>query len=429
MRERHLNKLMLIFSIVGGIIGYIIGEILINCFMYRIPNILLVGIYFSTFSFCVVIMCFIAECIKPRLTSTHWLRDNLKINILIVIPVMIVVMFATGCFTQFIYGLNTKAVTVPEYDDYVFLMDNSGSMRSSDPDNLRISQIDELIDELDSSKRIGYYAFGTDVDKAFDLQQVNDNSKNLMHNAIYKTQSDGGTNIENALITALNDIKPKLDSNRTTALILISDGEDDFEVQPIIDQCKKNNVLISCVGLGINILNSGKIMSQLADGTGGNFYDIQSADQIIGVFSNIKKHSSNTRLLLSRRYANERKNVLYGIERVLFISMFGILLGLALGIIFDNKQLAKNLILGGAVTGLLAGLTMEVGLFAYFNTRFCRLSMDILLSIVVCLFTAAIAYEITQNGIGGSRIQNHNAVDSAKFSTNNTDIDNTAMRF
>lgn len=429
MKTHHLNKLMLIFSIIGGIIGYIIGEVLINCFMYRLPSVLLIGIYFSVFSLCVVTMCFISECLKPRLTVNNWIKDNFKINIFAVIPIMVVVMFAVGSFTQFIYGLNTKSEQAPEYDDYVFLMDNSGSMGSSDPDNLRISQIDALIDELDSTKRIGYYAFGSDVDKAFDLQQVSDSAKKSMHEAIYKTQSDGGTNIENALVISFNDIKSKLDPNRTTALILISDGEDDFDVKPIINQCKSNNVLISCIGLGINVFDSGKIMSQLADGTGGSFYDIQSADQIIGVFSNIKNHTSNTRLLLTRRYASERKNALYGTERVMFISLFGILIGLALGLIFDNKQLAKNLIIGGIVTGLLAGLTMELGLFAYFNTRFCRLFMDLLLSIVVCLFTTVTAYEISQSTDRKKYTKNVTDGVGAKFSNNSDNFDNTIMRF
>lgn len=429
MRKRHLNMLMLIFSVIGGLIGYIVGEVLINCFMYRIPNVVLVGLYFSVFSFCVVIMCFIAECIKPRLTCANWLKDNLKINMLAVIPTMIVVMFAVGCFTQFIYGLNVKTVETPEYDDYVFLMDNSGSMYSSDPDDLRITQIDKLIDELDTSKRIGYYAFGSDVDKAFDLQPVNDSSKKAMHKAIYETVSDGGTDIENALLTAFNDVKSKLDPNRTTALVLISDGEDSFDTQLIIDQCRQNNVLISCIGLGTSVFSSGRIMSELADGTGGNYYDIQSADQIIGVFTNIKDHTTSTRLLLERRYSSERNNALLGIERVLFISVFGVLLGLALGIVFDNKHLARNLIIGGIVTGLLAGLSIEIGLFAYFNPRFCRLWMDILLSLVVCLFTAVIAYEIPQNDAQNGNLQGYDALEGQKFSDNNHDIDTTIMRF
>ncbi len=417
MKERHLNKLMLAFSIIGGIIGYVIGEVLINFFTYRISNVLLVGIYFAVFSLCITIMCFIAESISPKLTNSLWRTDNIKINMFVIIPLVVIAMFASGCFAQFIYGLSGKNDSKPQFDDYIFLMDNSGSMASSDPDDLRIAQIDQIIDELDSSKRIAYYSFGSDTDRAFDLQYVNEGVKQKMHDAIRNTKSNGGTDIRNALVTALEDVKPRLKADRATSLVLVSDGIDYFDTDAIVQDCIKNNVVIDCVGLGIDMFNSGELMSRLADGTGGNFYDIQSADQIIGVFTNIKENGTSSRFLLSRRYGTERTNWVYGLERVLFITLFGVLLSLGLGFLFDNRQLIKNLLIGGTVTGVLAGLAMELGFYFYINTRYCRISMDILLSIVVCMFTAIIAYDVTE-GISSNR-NRYNAFDGIGLQTGN----------
>ncbi|MBQ9227230.1 MAG: VWA domain-containing protein [Eubacterium sp.] len=393
-KSRHINGLMLVFSIIGGIIGYIFGEAIINFYMYRIPNVLLVGMYFGVFGLCVLTMCLLAEKIKPRLTGVKWQSKDWK-NALIVIPLAAILMFGTGCLTQFIYGLNVKQVAAPPIDDYVFIIDDSGSMYGNDPQELRYSEVNKLIDELDDSKRVAYYLFSDTVTPVFDFQYATAAGKEQMHAAIDNAYNDGGgTDINGALTMALEDVKSQAIPGRSMALVLLSDGEDFFDTNPIIQECTKNNISVDCIGLGISMFSSGKIMNELADGTGGNYYDIQSADQLVGVFTNIKRHIGNSRLLLARRYGRERTTAIYGIERVIFIALFGLLLGTAIGAMFDNKQLFKNLLLGGAVTGLLAGLAMELGMYAYLNTRFCRTLMDILLSIVVCIFTAAISYEI-----------------------------------
>lgn len=381
-------------SMIGGVIGFIVGGIVIKYLKFRVHNVLLVGIYFAVFGVCVLAMCMLSEKIRPCLTGPKWQSKDWKTGLLF-IPLAVVVMFGTGCFVQFIYGLSTTATAPLPIDDYVFLIDNSGSMHGNDPDELRISEIHKLVDELDSNKRVAYYSVSNTTVKEIDLQNVTDASKPYIHQAIDRKTSDGGTDLNLALQTALNDVKGKTVPGRNMAIVLLSDGEDSFDTAPVIADCNQNGIVIDCIGLGFGMFSSGRIMNDLANGTNGNFYEIQDADQLLGVFTNIKTHKGNTRLLLDRRYGAERKSALYGIERVIFIAVFGLLLGLALGAMFDNKQLFKNLLIGGAVTGTLAGLVMEIGLFAFMKPNFCRLLMCVLLSIVVSMFTGIKAYEIT----------------------------------
>lgn len=402
-KKKHINGLMLIFSIIGGIIAYVIGEAIISNLVYKVPNVILVGIYFSVFALCVSVMCLIAELISQRLTGYLWKQDYLKHTPLIIIATVIV-MFVVGVTTQFIYGLNfVKEAPVP-IDDYVFLMDNSGSMLSSDSDNVRIEEVNKFIDELDGTKRVAYYAFSDDTERLVNLQTVTDDSKASMHNAINTTVSDGGTNIQYAIETALADVKELADPNRKMAIVLVSDGEDAVDIDRVASLCNEDNIMIDTVGFGVGLISfgDGRVLSELADSTDGNYYDIQSVDQLDGVFSNIKQNIGKKRLLLAKRHGRERTNPLFGTERVLFIAIFGVLMGIAVAVLFDNRQLFKNLAIGGAVTGVSAGLLMELGMYLYMNTRFCRFGMDVLLSIVCCLFTGIIAYAVNE-GISTSQ--------------------------
>ena len=395
-RKRHLNGLMLIFSIIGGIIGYIVGEYLINFLMHRVPNVILVGIYFGCFAFFVCLMCLLAELIKPKLTGILWASKNSKLNFFVILPAVLIIMFGVGCLTQFIYSLDPGDKANKEIQDYVILMDNSGSMVDTDPRNVRVQEIDKLVEELGDDKRIAYFAFTEVTDEKVPLDYVTPKTKDKIHNAITETVSSGMTDIQLALDTALESVEDDIDPNRKMAVILVSDGWSDGYYDEIIRTCNEKDISIHSVGMGVSMFGDSSLLSELADETGGEYYDIQSADQLSGVFDSITTRKTSDRLLLDRRSAKDREKALLGIERILFIAIFGVLLGLAIGLLFDNKQLLKNLMIGGTVTGLLAGLLMEIGMYAYFNTRFCRLGMDILLSLVVCTFTSIIAYQITQ---------------------------------
>lgn len=64
---------------------------------------------------------------------------------------------------------------------------------------------------------------------------------------------------------------------------------------------------------------------------------------------------------MGERNGSDSGRLLYAVERVLLLTATGALLGLALGLIFDNKHIAKSFSIGGAVAGLLVGLVLEMG--------------------------------------------------------------------
>lgn len=76
------------------------------------------------------------------------------------------------------------------------------------------------------------------------------------------------------------------------------------------------------------------------------------------------------------------------IFRVAAILLMGVALGVSLGLVFDNRHLALSFGIGGAVSGLLAGLLLEWGLDgSTVGDAFVRFGAMLILSGVLTLFT------------------------------------------
>ncbi|MNE12105.1 hypothetical protein D3C80_1048860 [compost metagenome] len=79
------------------------------------------------------------------------------------------------------------------------------------------------------------------------------------------------------------------------------------------------------------------------------------------------------------------------ILRIIFVLGLGALLGLSLGMMFDNRHLAKSFTIGGSVSGLLAGLMLELGLSGWsVGDAMIRLLACLVLAAVMTMFTLVI---------------------------------------
>ncbi len=70
--QRKLNLLLLLFSLLGGAVGYIIAEIMLNTWGKDWPRIVAVGLYFGVLALCIGLGCLIAEVMSPRLNGPSW---------------------------------------------------------------------------------------------------------------------------------------------------------------------------------------------------------------------------------------------------------------------------------------------------------------------------------------------------------------------
>jgi len=130
------------------------------------------------------------------------------------------------------------------------------------------------------------------------------------------------------------------------------------------------------------------LLQKIAAETGGSYFNVEHADQMTGIFGQIYDMSRTDRNIVSERTGATEESMFYAITRVVSVLIIGALIGLALGLIFDNRHLAKSFTIGGAVSGLLAGLVLEMGLSSIdLLDMVVRLLACSLLAVILTLFT------------------------------------------
>lgn len=64
MSQRKLSLLMIVCSLIGGAIGFVVGEVILSQLSAELPQWLLMGLYFGQFALFVGLMCLVAEMIS-----------------------------------------------------------------------------------------------------------------------------------------------------------------------------------------------------------------------------------------------------------------------------------------------------------------------------------------------------------------------------
>jgi len=118
---------------------------------------------------------------------------------------------------------------------------------------------------------------------------------------------------------------------------------------------------------------------------------VADASNLSFVFQTIYDNNLNERTLVTERTGPMKDSTYYMILRIIFVLGLGALIGLSLGMMFDNRHLAKSFTIGGSVSGLLAGLLLEFGLSGgTLADAMIRLLACLVLASVMTMFTLAI---------------------------------------
>lgn len=187
-------------------------------------------------------------------------------------------------------------------------IDISRSMETRDvaPSRLKagISAAHMLIDALPTDK-IGLIVFSGDTELAIPLTYDHNTLHETVNQVNRNWESYGGSDMEKVLTTALQTFN-KAGSSGANALILLSDGEDTMNFNPVLlDEARKQNLLIMSVGIGtpegaaipdssqegaLWLDHEGKhvisklqpnTLSMLARETGGDFFILNSTTDLI----------------------------------------------------------------------------------------------------------------------------------------------------
>ncbi|WP_046213788.1 vWA domain-containing protein [Paenibacillus wulumuqiensis] len=386
--QRKVNWLMVLFSLIGGAIGFILSEWFLHSYLDRMPRIFLMGIYFGIISLMIGIFCLLAEVISPKLNGASWRQRYTDVSWKLLVPATLVVMFIGGLAAEALYQLDFNGAKTVK--DVVVVIDNSGSMQGTDPQNLRYQAVKNMVDSMDKDMRVGIVQFSDEASVALPLTVLNPASKQQVHQTMdTMVTTDGGTDFTLALNTAMQMIQEQNDDTRGTVVIMLSDGDstlDSNTLQPFQQQ----GIAIHTIGLSLQNGVNPNLLPEIASQTGGQYYDVSQATDLPKTFQQIYD-TLDKRTLVTERSEPFNSNLYYQILHVVLIMILGALLGVGLGLLFDNRFLARSFGIGGGVGGLLAGLLLEWGIGKTdWTDGVIRFLAIMILALVIALFTLVI---------------------------------------
>ena len=390
MKDKRINGLMVFMSGVGGIIGFIFSEILLNAYKYVLPQSLLMGLYFGIIAFFAGLMCIIAEAIAPRLNGYNWKNNYFRTSLKFLVPCTFVLLIIVGGLFQFIYGLNSNNKKV---NDILLLIDTSESMKSTDPNNDRFEATKNLIKNMNEEKRFSIYTFNNEALEIFPMTKATEKTKEEALKKL-ETLKDpiGQTNIKAALDNALMEIQSTSEVDRHAIVLLLSDGEDSFDLEKnfkeVIKPLQDNKISVYTVGMAK--VNNFKMLKRISEETSGNYYSVSEGKYLKDILSEIYKYRDQ-RLLVDKRNGLYGSIKFYAAMRIIFMTLIGAVISAAISFMFDNKYLLKGFITGGVVGGLISGVVLEVG-FSYipWAGTIHRLIAAVMLTTIFTLFSVSV---------------------------------------
>lgn len=394
--QRKINGLMVLLSLIGGALGFVFGELLLHSKSGDWPTVLLVGLYIGIVALCIGLGCLIAELVSPRLSGNSWRQQYTGLSWKLLVPSTLIMLLLVGAALELVYELNpggAKAVR-----DIVLVIDNSGSMAGTDPNNERYAAAKSLVDKLDSKKRVSLVVFNDEAELLQPFMPITSKAaKREMFTKIDAIEhTDSGTNIAGALDTAMTHIREQGESKRGTMVILLSDGFSEFDPNTLLTDYTQKGIEINTIGFSDVDPTGTELLKSISAHTGGSYYDVTKANELSFIFQSIYDNIDD-RTLLTERMGATSDSAYYMIVRIVFFMLIGAMIGLGLGILFDNRYLARSFAIGGLVSGALAGVLLEVGLSSHeWLDGVVRLVAMLLLAVVMTAFTLVIP--VKENG-------------------------------
>lgn len=186
-------------------------------------------------------------------------------------------------------GLKGKELPQDQWPqaNFVFLVDVSGSMYSSDKLDLLKSGLIELVDQLNPDDRISIITYSGEVKKLLESTPVRNADK--IKRAIKRLSAEGSTAGGRALKMAYEEALTNYDPEANNRVIMGTDGDfnvgvtDTDALVEMVESYARKGIYMTCLGFGSGNLNDA-MMEKVSNSGNGNYYYIDSEDEMMKVF-------------------------------------------------------------------------------------------------------------------------------------------------
>ncbi|MFS0725441.1 vWA domain-containing protein [Paenibacillus sp. 1P07SE] len=397
--QRKVNLLLLVLGLAGAGAGFVLGELLLGVFGEEWPRSILIGAYFGVVALTIGLGCLIAELIQPQLSGSSWRQRYTDLSWKLLLPATLVLLFLGGSLFQLLYGLHLGGER--QVKDYVLMIDNSGSMLETDPTDERFAAARDLVERMRDDSRVAVVVF---TDQAQVIQPFTRVDRQVEKDEIYAAidglqTADGGTDFAAALDETLRLIDTRSNPGNGTMAILLSDGQSDADIQSQLDRLVSQEIVLHTIGLGLDDDDGAAALASIAEVTGGSYHDVRETDELSLIYQSLYDESVEDRTLVTDRHGPSADSAFYQWFRILAIAALAALIGVGMGIFFDNRYLARSFGIGGAVGGLIAGWLLEANLSGTgFTDGLTRLAALLVIAFFIGLFPLVVPVRENNRG-------------------------------
>lgn len=318
-------------------------------------------------------------------------------------PATLVMLFVAGLLLELGYQVNPEGRK--SVQDLVLVIDNSGSMQQTDPDNERLTAAKSLIGQMDGDKRVAIVSFDSTAQLVQPFTPIRtDAEKQAVYSKIDSMQTimSGGTEIRLALDETIKEIETQGNAEKGSLVIMLSDGFSELDTQTALAPYIARQIPVNTIGLKLAESDGIALLQNIANLTGGTYSNVANAQGLTQAFGKIYNKIGD-RTLVTERTGEYADSLYFAIYRVTALVIIGALLGLALGLMFDNRFLARNFAIGGVPAGLLAGFILEKGLSGSpIGDLMIRLLAALVLAALIAIFSLVLPIaENTRRSSGG----------------------------
>lgn len=380
---KDLDYRLLAVTAVTGIVLWILSVLLYDASSGSVSRPALIGLLFMLLGLGLPL----AALICSRVTGTY--EENLishtddMIAPLLTLVASVVLVLGAGALLQWIYGLtlnSTQSAT-----SYVFVIDDSGSMQENDESQNRFKAIPTVL--AGSGRNIPYmvYRFADGVEVVRPMAPASDGDEPL------SGKGEGKTAIFGALTQVMNDYLNGLWAGGGAPKVILltdggaTDGESADANENLLRKYVQKGISISAVGLG-NYDRT--LMEHICSATGGVCVDVSSVAQLDAAMAAAARSYAQQDLLSVRH--SSRLGFLYGVMRVLFLTILGTLISAAVALMFGVTDSVLFTTLSGGVKTFVGALFFEL-----FTSLFSITHM-VMWAVLWLLISAALA-ESTQS--------------------------------
>lgn len=317
---------LLISAVITGIVGYALWKRGLRPFYASaVPNWILIAALFFAVTFMHVLLVGLLERLLKKI---YPLEEPLEIGrvLLFAFCGSLIVGVLAG-FLEFVYELDFNKMPMPvPKGGVVYVIDDSGSMYGTDPQNKRNQCVVKMNDYFPESAVSGLVRFSERVDTYLDIAQMSEDHKNLMELYAMKEASGGGTNIESGIDQALDmcETSPAVtEAPEMPHILLLTDGQSQCNVNAVVQRCLSDGIKIDAISLGIG--TDIGLLRNLTSGTGGTLASVPDAFYLEGAFKILTGQEVKRCLLTPVLLIRDNRNSLK-VMQVIFLFLIGLAL-------------------------------------------------------------------------------------------------------